>query len=58
MALMGTTPSAIFYAAGPDFAQGTIPLVRNIDIAPTILQLLNVEPASTVQGIPIPAFIP
>lgn len=50
--------SAIFYAAGPDISQGSIPLVRNIDIAPTILKLLNVEPAATVQGTPIPVFIP
>ncbi len=42
--------SAIFYAAGPDFERGTLDKVRNIDIAPTILRLLNVEPAPTVQG--------
>ncbi len=42
--------SAIFFAAGPDIEQGTVDQVRNIDIAPTILKLLNVEPASTVQG--------
>jgi len=42
--------SAIFYAAGPDVGQGTLPRVRNIDIAPTIAQLLGVPPALTVQG--------
>ncbi len=45
--------SAIFYAAGPDFGHGTLNQVRNIDIAPTISQLLGVQPASTVQGTPI-----
>lgn len=42
--------SAIFYAAGPDIARGTISQVRNIDIAPTILQILGVKPAQTVEG--------
>ena len=42
--------SAIFYAAGPDLERGILDKVHNIDIAPTILHLLNVEPASTVQG--------
>lgn len=42
--------SAIFYAAGPDIRRGTLEQVRNIDVAPTILQLLGVRPAATVQG--------
>lgn len=42
--------SAILYAAGPDIGQGTLAQVRNIDIAPTIDQLLGVPPAATVQG--------
>lgn len=46
--------SAIFYAAGPDIRRGTISQVRNIDIAPTILQLLGVDPADTVEGKSIP----
>ncbi len=46
--------SAIFYAAGPDIGRGTINQVRNIDIAPTILQLLGVDPAETVEGESIP----
>lgn len=46
--------SAIFYAAGPDIGRGTINQVRNIDIAPTILQLLGVDAAETVEGKSIP----
>jgi predicted AlkP superfamily pyrophosphatase or phosphodiesterase len=42
--------SAIFYAAGPDIRHGIINQVRNIDVAPTISQLLGVQPATTVQG--------
>jgi hypothetical protein len=42
--------SAIFYAAGPDVGHGTLPRVRNIDIAPTIAHLLGVPPALTVHG--------
>lgn len=45
-----TNMSAIFYAAGPNIPQGTLEQVRDIDIAPTILQLLNVEAPATVQG--------
>jgi phosphodiesterase/alkaline phosphatase D-like protein len=46
--------SAIFFAAGPDIGHGTVPLVHNIDIAPTIDGLLGVTPAATVQGKAIP----
>jgi len=42
--------SAILYAAGPDIGRGTLAQVRNIDVAPTIDQLLGVKPAATVQG--------
>lgn len=42
--------SAIFYAAGPDIGHGTLTQVRNIDVAPTIDQLLGVQPATTVEG--------
>lgn len=42
--------SAIFYAAGPDIGRGRIELMRNIDIAPTIAELLGVAPPATVQG--------
>lgn len=45
--------SAIFFAAGPDIGRGTLEQVRNIDVAPTILQILGVQPASTVEGRPI-----
>ncbi len=45
--------SAILYAAGPDIGRGTLAQVRNIDVAPTINQLLGVESALTVQGRPI-----
>jgi hypothetical protein len=44
--------SAIFYAAGPDVCNGRLAVMRNIDIAPTILALLGVEPAPTVEGAP------
>ncbi len=42
--------SASFFAAGPDIRQGTLEQIRNIDVTPTIDQLLGVEPAPTVQG--------
>ncbi|WP_347339489.1 esterase-like activity of phytase family protein [Planktothrix sp. FACHB-1355] len=44
---------AIFYAAGPDIAKVNPGQVRNIDVAPTINQLLSVNSAPTVQGNPI-----
>jgi len=45
--------SAIFFAAGPNIGRGTLPLVRNIDVVPTINQLLGVNSAPTVQGRPL-----
>jgi predicted AlkP superfamily pyrophosphatase or phosphodiesterase len=43
--------SAILYAAGPSLARGrTLDVVRTIDIAPTVLKILGVAPASTVDG--------
>ncbi|BAZ66133.1 MAG: alkaline phosphatase family protein [Pelatocladus maniniholoensis HA4357-MV3] len=43
--------SAIFYAAGPDInRRGSIGTIRNIDVAPTINNLLGVPSAQTVQG--------
>jgi len=45
--------SAIFFAAGPDITQGTLPQIHNIDVAPTIDKLLSVAPAATVQGTPV-----
>lgn len=45
--------SASFLAAGPHIGKGRPDKVRNIDVAPTILGILGVPPASTVQGKPI-----
>ncbi|HWS11751.1 MAG TPA: alkaline phosphatase family protein, partial [Rhodocyclaceae bacterium] len=43
--------SAILYAAGPSFRQGRkIRTVRNIDVAPTVMKILGVAPAPTVDG--------
>jgi len=43
--------SATFLAAGPNIRQNkTINQVRNIDVAPTIMHLLGVRPARTVDG--------
>jgi len=43
--------SASFFAAGPNIKPGiTLPIVNNIDIAPTILEILGVTPAPTVNG--------
>jgi arylsulfatase A-like enzyme len=46
--------SAILFAARPDIRTAvSVPLVRNIDIAPTIMQILGVPPAATVDGMPL-----
>ncbi len=43
--------SAIFFAAGPDVCgRRKLDTVRNIDIAPTVLDILRVRGADTVQG--------
>ncbi|HEY7758171.1 MAG TPA: alkaline phosphatase family protein [Burkholderiales bacterium] len=43
--------SAILYAAGPSLKRGkSLRTVRNIDIAPTIMEILGVAPAATVDG--------
>jgi len=43
--------SAILYAAGPSVKEGhQVNVVRNIDIAPTVLEILGVAPAPTVDG--------
>ena len=42
--------SAVFFAAGPDIGQGVLPVIHNIDITPTIDNLLGVQSASTVNG--------
>lgn len=45
--------SAILYAAGPAISHKTLARTRNIDIAPTILALLDVEAPPTMAGTPI-----
>jgi predicted AlkP superfamily pyrophosphatase or phosphodiesterase len=42
--------SATFYAGGPDIRKGVVPVAHNIDLAPTITQLLGVAAAPTVDG--------
>jgi predicted AlkP superfamily pyrophosphatase or phosphodiesterase len=43
--------SAILYAAGPSIKQGRkLRTVHNIDIAPTVMEILGVAPAPTVDG--------
>jgi arylsulfatase A-like enzyme len=43
--------SAIFYAAGPSLKQGRkIDVLHNIDVAPTVMEILGVAPESTVDG--------
>lgn len=42
--------SAIFFAAGPSICRQELDEVRNIDIAPTVMAILGVRPADTVQG--------
>ena len=50
--------SAIFYAAGPSIKQGKkIPSMRNIDVAPTVMEILGVAPATTVDGSVIPKLL-
>ncbi len=55
----GNLMSAIFYAAGPNIKQSSTPLkkVSNIQVAPTILSILGVTPASTVQGTPLTSIL-
>ena len=42
--------SAIFFAAGPDIRSGSLTHVHNIDVAPTVAQILGVKLSSLVQG--------
>ncbi|MBC7882651.1 MAG: alkaline phosphatase family protein [Anaerolineae bacterium] len=55
----GNLMSAIFYAAGPNIKQSSIPLkkVSNIQVAPTILSILGVTPSPTVQGTPLTSIL-
>ena len=41
---------AIFYAAGPDFSHRSLKAVNNVDIAPTIAELLDIVPPEDAQG--------
>ena len=41
---------AIFYAAGPDFKRRTLKEVDNVDVAPTIAELLDIKPPRDSQG--------
>ena len=41
---------AIFYAAGPDFKRRTLKDVDNVDIAPTVAELLGIDPPRDSQG--------
>ena len=46
--------SAIFFAAGPNIKSGIIlNQINNIDVAPTVLQLLGSPIPSTVDGVPL-----
>lgn len=44
--------SASFFASGPNIKASSSPVAKiaNIDVAPTIMKILGVEPASTVDG--------
>ncbi len=47
----GPNMSASFYAAGPNIRHNVIvPKMHNVDVAPTILSILGVPPADTVDG--------
>ena len=41
---------AIFYAAGPNFKQRTLKEVDNVDVAPTVAELLDIKPPMDAQG--------
>lgn len=41
---------AIFYAAGPNFKRRTLKDIDNIDIAPTVAELLGINPPQDSQG--------
>jgi hypothetical protein len=47
---------AIFIACGPDIQQHdeTIPPIKIVDIAPTIADLLHIEPTTETDGMVIP----
>ena len=41
---------AIFYAGGPDFRERRLNEVNNIDVAPTVADLLGIKPPTDAQG--------
>ena len=41
---------AIFYAAGPDFKRMSLKDVDNVDVAPTVADLLGIKPPRDAQG--------
>jgi hypothetical protein len=49
--------SAVFFAAGPDIRAGRLTRARNIDVAPTVARLLDVELGPTVDGTALPVRI-
>ncbi len=50
--------SAILYAAGPSLKQlRKLDVIHNIDVAPTVMEILGVAPALTVDGAVIPKIL-
>ena len=41
---------AIFYGAGPSFKLKTVREVNNVDVAPTVAELIGMEPPTDAQG--------
>jgi predicted AlkP superfamily phosphohydrolase/phosphomutase len=41
---------AIFYGAGPSFKSKTVKEVNNVDVAPTVAELIGIEPPTDAQG--------
>ena len=41
---------ATFYGAGPSFKSKTVKEVNNVDVAPTVAELLGIEPPADAQG--------
>jgi hypothetical protein len=49
--------SAILYAAGPSLKHKKLDVMKGIDIAPTILRILEVPGAPTIDGTAIPKIL-
>lgn len=41
---------AIFYAAGPDFKRKNLENINNVDVAPTVAEILGIDPPKDSQG--------